>query len=837
MANTKYFVFLTVLLVVFGGMLWRDMDGKENIAGESGKDSGAAAAPAPEAPFSRESTWTHEQHWLVDEIIRDVAEMVAFASKGAALDPASVEVATLPEGGDGRRYQVAVRGFGEKIEYALALEDHLWAAGNYAPLAKSLIGKWKPQPSGDPSAENAGLPGALTQPDTVTLIRESKRVSDALTRHPLQAALHEEAALVLGTLAFREAAGRFTDIRPALSRMTAHLALARAMEEEAGLCGQLAGALQLALIDRQADAAKAAAGLAAGMEPWANALRSRATGDWRLLKSPGKATLLEQIAHARSLTRSVNAQPLQAFIEAHEPPSVPDWSRLALETNFSVEEGHVFAMRSVPLEFSAAAAVYKEWSGKELQKLPELAAVLDDPAGRAVTKQDEAGARLQVLSWGTLAAFHQRHLFHAVERTHFFFQKRWGVPEEAASLEEMVQQQLSKLRLYPLLQAAGVCGVDALPIDRAAAVAFCEAHPQSVTAAVWAALENPKAGRSDGPRPPPARRWFAQGLIYGAPFEYPVRHCELHCVPAGGDTAADKLAEAAPWQYHILYDWASKKPGGLAGALKSTLDPIADYHLNAAWDIADQSQHDPKAYIEAMQKVAAISPNTYMNLGSYLTKRGLNDEAAAAYEAAFEKATDRVRMSNNSDWLINYYFDKGEKEKALTVAEEAAEVYSARGLEAAANLMIRMERWVDAQEYFEAIAERYGNLGPLIGYLQKYKDRVADVEAQFNAWVGKIFPKGMKQAALEDFQDPPRNGAVFTTRSELTEQHGIQPGMVAVALDGYAVQSMDQYDFIRALSPGAPLRLILWDGAAYKELTAAVPDRRFQCGLETYFKQ
>ena len=357
-----------------------------------------------------------------------------------------------------------------------------------------------------------------------------------------------------------------------------------------------------------------------------------------------------------------------------------------------------------------------------------------------------------------------------------------------------------------------------------------------MTARVWGELENPPAERSAGPRPPSSQRWFSSGLVLGSPYDFCSRNCDLHALNNLDAKSLAALAEIAPYNWHVLYAAADARGDRSSPALALAFKAIADFHLDAATEIAKPLKSDPKAYAAAMMRVAEIDADEYVPLALYLVSNGLIEEAAKAFQAAVEKAPDRVRVANNSDWLINYYMDNNRKAEAIKLAEEAAEVYSFRGLEAAGHLMERLEDWPKAYEYFAAINERYDDERPLYDYLKKYKDTQPAVAKEYAALTAKAFPDGMKKVTLADFKDPPADGAVFTTNSERMIPYEIRVGHVVVGLDGYAVHSMAQYDFIRAMSSDAPLQLILWNGSEYREVTASVPNRRFDCGMTTYLK-
>ena len=50
----------------------------------------------PLPTFSERTQWVDEQHWLVDHIVRDIAEMLAFASGGESVDLTQLRCDTKP---------------------------------------------------------------------------------------------------------------------------------------------------------------------------------------------------------------------------------------------------------------------------------------------------------------------------------------------------------------------------------------------------------------------------------------------------------------------------------------------------------------------------------------------------------------------------------------------------------------------------------------------------------------------------------------------------------------------------------------------------------------------
>lgn len=826
----KYYVALVLLLAVLAGMIWNRSHRDQPM--ESAASAEVQTAEPVQVAANGEVVWKNESHWLVHGITQDLAQMVAFAAKGETLDPASVETTVTPdaEGNDG--FSVSVKSPAGKTGLALKLQHHFWAPENYLPLAAALIKEAQLKPT-TASSDGAKLPATLTSPESKTLIAESKRLSAELSKQPLDASLHEEAALVIGTLAFRESSGRFNEVRPALGRMTAHLALARALNATPGPCGNLAELIQLTLVNRQTEAVERAAKLDASLSAWAMALRLRNTGDWRLLPKPESATLLEQIAYAQALISSRDPSALAAFLEAAKPKNIPDWGRLALTVSFSVQEGHMFATNSVGQEFMDLEMTRKAYSDERLAE-DKVADLLNEPESNgAVRKEGAATARFEVLSWGTLAAFHQRHLMHVVDRTHHFFSEKWGVPDAAAELLSKVSALFGKLTLYPLLKALGTCTPGELADAREKAAEFCRTHQPLMTASMWGELEGPTFKPNVVCRPVPAYLWFGNVPLIGTAFDFCARECESHTMPVA--TAAEAV-KIAPYDFHVLHAVADHLGAADYGSLSAVFKSIIDYHVGAQRYVAKQLQDDPKAYAQAMEKVAALDPDAYVTLGRHLVNFGMADEAAKAFEKAVAKANDQVMVANNCEWLINYYMDRDRRDDAVKVANVAAEVYSFRGLNTAGRLMVRLERWDKALELFSAIAERYNDSGPLLQFLDSHQSDTK-LKARYDQIIGEAFKGGLKKVALADFKDEPASGTKITSASEHTQQYNLKTGDVIVALDGVRVDDLDQYFMVRAMKKDEePVQIIYWDGTSYHELSASLPQRRFGCTMEPYKK-
>src|SRR5262249_37273188 len=115
------------------------------------------------------------------------------------------------------------------LSVRMALEPHLWAPDAYANLVRATIDSLGLQPQ-DGAEDDSSLPETLLVPRVDVIDGLNVRISHRLSEAPLDAQAHEDAALLLGVFALREASGGFQDTRAVLSRMASHLALAEGLK-------------------------------------------------------------------------------------------------------------------------------------------------------------------------------------------------------------------------------------------------------------------------------------------------------------------------------------------------------------------------------------------------------------------------------------------------------------------------------------------------------------------------------------------------------------------------------------------------------------------------------
>jgi tetratricopeptide (TPR) repeat protein len=196
---------------------------------------------------------------------------------------------------------------------------------------------------------------------------------------------------------------------------------------------------------------------------------------------------------------------------------------------------------------------------------------------------------------------------------------------------------------------------------------------------------------------------------------------------------------------------------------------------------------------------------------------------------------DRVQVSNNCAWLVRYYFEHNQLEKALKLAQDAAAVYSLTGLCTLAKLYDRMGKLTDAEHYYLQATERYGDNADLCQFYLRHKDNAA-YKSKADSMHTKAFPRGLQKLQPEDLNGPPKAGARIKSESNLTKKYGLKIGDVFVGVDGYRVGSELQYVFVRNIeTDGSNLEVVVWNGKEYRTIKAVLPSKKFGCEIEDYF--
>jgi len=800
-------------------------------------------------PESARLDWTYpnEESWIVGETARDIAEMLMYASRGALVDEKQLAFSATSQplpGSPAPRYTIALSPRpNAPLKASLSFPDHIWAPSGYEPLATAL-GQALALPPAPVTAPASTLLEALKNPLSSVLARESRRISERLAVSMLDAQAHEEAALVLGVLALREASGEFTDTRQMLCRVAAHLTVAQSLRR--GAAAPLRGfadALLLTLVNRQRDAlarieALEKGGPSAAGASFLRALRVRITHDWRILQNPTRASLLERLQHYRALDQSAGTSAASAFLATNAAEPVGDWARITFENGASVGRGQLVLDTMLARELDDVAETWRAFHGTPFNSR-ELALALNRRPERLLSTGPSARVVPRVIGWGVWAGFFQRNLCFEAWATVDFLSTMLGLPDEARARRTSLAERLSALDLWLHLygrwdfdlkddsrQAAAVAKLKA---DCARGVALSQQAPERLTVDVWKALDG-RCRHESGASLAVPDKWFnslvpaGTALLLGRSKANPPGAVDYRKLFA-------TLHERAPFDSLVLRALAPLKEGETLAEVAALYGPLAEYDLAAMYRIAGTQIEDPTAFRKTFDKIVAVSPESYLNLGQYLEDREIEDDAAAAYEKAIESASDRITLSNSLQWLVGYYCDNNRDARAAAVANLAAEVYSAEGLSTMGYYMERLGRYPEAEAWYQKIVERYADHRAQDAFYVRYEKRVGD--GRFGAKAAqaltRLFPSGLQKVSIGDFAAPPgfNEHVPVTGQFARSRRFGLLKGDMVVAVNGYRVRDLAQYLCVWSFDDKPEGIAIVFRNGRYVEIRGALKRVRY----------
>lgn len=793
----------------------------------------ALQAESPERP------WAHanEQEWLAAAIVRDIAGSLAHATRAKTSPQVSVRtLRQTPTGNAVVRASVAVAGRPE-ISQEIVLDPHVFEPGAYTPFARAAAAALGVRPT--PPEMSIGLPERLTHLRAAVLERESARVGEWLTRHPLDPAANEEAALIHLALALRESAGVFTDVRASVARATAHLAIASLAGKTPGASGRIGGYALRVSIGRQTEVLPALnAALANPATPpeeraWSRALVLRVTGDWRIASEARGLSLLERLALYRAIRSGQGGLRALDLFDAQKPENVADWSWIALSGPFTVDEGNMFAGAAFPATVAEMSAVVlkKEHVPSEPS---EIATALRATAQEGSAAWTGTGARIRVLDPALWTAFFSRHLAQAADAGHLHNSEMLGMPERADAFAAQVQPYLADTPWsfsLPALRNPMTRGSRNFSLPCGPFGLWVSRRPETVPATLW------EKAMSGCPMVRDPATWFAGPAIPGTVVGLAERRTTR--VMMTFDAVLPRLQAIAPHDDVVAAVW-------IAFSAK-TKDPIAiarafgarkDYTLSVMQRLQAAEGTEARERRTILEKMCEISADECGRLGFDLKESGEEAAAAVAFERELAGARDRVRMSNEMHWLALYYLQLGRADDAERVARAAAETYSHAGLTVLGRVLDRRGRLPEAAAVFKAVEERYADRRELDLFLLRAERRAGGEVFREEARQvrERIFPKGLERVTLANFSGPPTEGVEILHDTKGVKELGLAKGDVIVAFDGYRTRNMRQYEVVREMSEDLTVRLLAWSASrkAYVAASARLLDRRTGSDLRSF---
>jgi hypothetical protein len=805
-------------------------------------------------PRELESRWRTEEDWLLDSVARDLAEMAAFAASGRRPAAKELEVVVAPAPPDGpHRITVAVP-TGQKVEQTVELATFIWSPAEYKALAGALltaVGACA-APQNEATEPPANLLQALTDPLPVSIEKANRSASASLSERICAPASHEAAALVLSAFALREAALIYSDTRATLSRITAHLAFAASLRHQApyGREGRFALATLLILAGRGLEATEALDRLEAERDlspeaaAWRRALRLRLTEDTRGSGAP--ASLLERRELYRARLLTLNHSKALDYVEELGPEEITDWWRFASSADLSVETGNEFLRTALERELAEIREVAALSRGTPLSDR-DLVAALNEPADRCLTAE---GPR--AIGWGTWAAFLERHLLHFVLRRHDQSRHKLGLPDRADADLREAARRFGKLIHYPLLEVRTSLEARRRPERFDELVELVARRPEIFPAFEW--FEMAEMARYELVRHtmPTLSAWFNPGAPRGTTYDIKTR-LRVHLVASAPETLRS-LHAISPLSYEAsdqLAKVAFKDQASLP-ELQQVFGARAEYDMRAIGVMSELLLRDLEAEARLLERRCELSADACFDRGFILVEAGRFPAAAVAYQHAIDEASDRVQAANNSLWLMNYYIDAGEPERARALAEEAASTGSWGGLLTQARFLERTGEFAAAESLIQEGIRHYGNqprnpdeewerqdgeqdMDDLIAfyYRMAFEQKKAGYAERFHALADRDFPNGIERLDRASLRGRPVDGVSVLKTEPIAERRGMKAGDIIVGLDGIRVRTRRQYFVVAEFTDRPEMTLVVFRHPDYVEVTARVPWRHLGISLRS----
>jgi hypothetical protein len=260
-----------------------------------------------------------------------------------------------------------------------------------------------------------------------------------------------------------------------------------------------------------------------------------------------------------------------------------------------------------------------------------------------------------------------------------------------------------------------------------------------------------------------------------------------------------------------------------------------EYNSHPLVRLAEMRRAEPVEYEKLMLQAAVIAPIYYYRLGRYF--QPIDEDKAALYlEKGMKLHPDAVTASHNADWLITYYQQHGQTNKAAALADEAADTYSQAGLEAKAHFLESQGKYTEAYDYYSKIEVRYNNSRELMAFLMRYRAKTGgrDFDQELAKRLKTLFPNGIEKVTLSQLHDPPQDGVKINDTNALLRQAGLQSGDIIVALEGIRVHNFEQYGYARETSSTSEMDLLIWRDSQYQQVTASPPSHRFNANFATW---
>jgi tetratricopeptide (TPR) repeat protein len=784
------------------------------LIGTAALGVGRQTPQKPAATLTNGEFFPTEQLWIVKDIAATIGNIAEYANRTASGNPSTVRQVPRTNG-ELARFEITAP---QVSSLPIRITDHIWSPASYEPLAAVMFGKGA---ACDPPSSS--VVARLLEPTREVIQRENVRVSGRLRANMHCGDAHAEAALIVGTLALREAATVFNDPRRLISRMTAHLAIADASGVPAdNEARRLSEIVLYTLVGRQRTALDRLAtldrtGSSEPLQSWIRALRMRNTGDWRIVSDANRATLLEQIELVRAAQYSLSESRVLDFIDAIKTrPEIPDWARIVMQENRNVEAGNRFSAEAVAFELIEAAGARRTYAPDAPDRREDLLAALKVEPTVGPIGPDGS---VWVVDWPMWAAVAERHLMSTINARDTYLTYALSVPEEAKEFREQVARTFSGLRLYPFLAIHLATTKEEARPGMAGSLTLLQTRPELVTHWMWKTVLMKETWAGLPSRVPRLESWFTPPFPSGTVFDANTRPWDARRVAQFTVAEIAPYRQAAPYARSLPYATIGPKyDEAPAAVLKKEFGEMAEFNSSFAIRIADAQKDSPSAYLAAMEPVVRMNPDRLGDVAEYQVQHERLDDARQTFERWFATSRQELAVANSAEWMVRDYFDRGEFARASALADRAADTYSGGGLLTRAHLYDWRGDARHAEEYYRRVSERYNRSGDLLGFMLRHHQHGIEVDAL--KW--KLFPAGVVSVPLPTLREAPLYGVEVAEVEKIGERSGIHLHDIIIAVDGIRVNNRAQYYAAKAMSLEPAMRLTIWRDLKYTEVTGPV---------------
>jgi tetratricopeptide (TPR) repeat protein len=639
--------------------------------------------------------------------------------------------------------------------------------------------------------------------------------------------------------------------------MTAHLAMAEALAPggELGAPGRIARLLLLVLSGREREAARAIDTSRSDrrrtpvLETWLRIAEARNTDDWRILSSQENASLLERLELFRAMSRTMDtAQAMERAGELewdYEPPALVrmlesllnrdssvqsprDWVHIAVENYEGPSDGGYFRGDVLSRERRAADAQRRRYHDDSWS----LGDALNAPRERFWGRSGPS-----VLGWGAWAAFYQRHFADHLFKADTYYRLGLGLPGLADDYASRADWYLGDMRLHAFVRMLRTARPRVLVEDIDAApevVRLTTTHPEDINSVMWqfAAHTTRQMALSQGL--PTGADWFSSRLAETTAFD-----------PAGrlrilgwerSPEHIERAREVAPsnrdlWSFYL--ELPREAPIDLS-EVSAEMNRRLEFDFRALRRLRRESNGEEALSLSV--RMCEIEPSSCANLGYRYADLGREEEAAAAFQRAVDRAQDTVYVANNVDWLVHYYHREGRDDEAMAGAEKAESTGAGGGYRVMGELLEDLGRYQEAETRFKRNRDRYDQPAFLIAFYfrRARRDGMTAYDGKFEEAVRTSFPRGLEPFDIDSIESPPVDGVLINSNSARLRNAGLAPGDIVVALDDWRVRSWEQYQAVRAFTRAPSMKLTIWRVNQFMDIDANVSFRRFYVDMITY---